>query len=59
MTPTESLATIGWSIRECARRIGKPENTVRSWHHRDTWPPDVEAWLDRVARAVVALPPPG
>lgn len=58
MHPTQSLDAIGWTLGELARRLGKPEATIRTWKHRDSWPQAVVAWLDQVAAAVQSVPAP-
>lgn len=58
MTPTESLATIGWTLAELARQGGYPVPTVKSWYRRGSWPPRVTAWLAELAAAHIALPGP-
>ena len=48
-----------WSAKECARRIGRDETTLRSWRRKDRGPPyhrvegriyykpeDVSLWLN-------------
>ncbi len=56
----QRLATIGWGERHFAKLVRKPYSTVRRWLDGTArMPAEVDAWLDRVARAVEALPPPG
>lgn len=61
-----ALATLGWSARELARRLGRPEGTVGQWHkpgRPDNPPWAVADWLRRAAAAHAAWvrdnPPPG
>lgn len=52
MTLPQSLDLIGWSVREFARRIGKPEDTVRAWVRRDNAPAWAVQYAEHVAQAV-------
>lgn len=66
MTPLSAiLARIGWTVPHLAGRLGLPHQTVYRWHSgRNTRgnpcsaPADVIAWLERVAAAIEAEPPP-
>jgi len=60
MTPHQQrLAIIGWGERHFAKLLGRSYSTVRRWLDGTArMPPEIEAWLDQVARAVAALPPP-
>lgn len=52
MTPADLpgvLASIGWSRRELARRMGITEGAVRCWVRV---PPDIANWLLRIVKAV-------
>jgi transcriptional regulator with XRE-family HTH domain len=54
-----ALATIGWSQRELARRLGIDEATVRRWARSATpVPRPVAAWLRQAAAWHAAHPPP-
>lgn len=58
MTPAEmheTLARVGWSRREFARRIGLSEGAVRQWV---TVPQDVATWLRRLAVIAEQAPAP-
>ncbi|WP_366925314.1 terminase gpP N-terminus-related DNA-binding protein [Acidiphilium sp. 20-67-58] len=55
MTLPETLRLIGWSVREFARRIGKPEDTVRAWVRRDNAP----AWAGVVVTRKTGQPASG
>jgi hypothetical protein len=64
MTPDRlraCLASLGWSIRELARRLGMSETLVRrrGWLDAEgTIPPAVAAWLERIVRTIEANPHP-
>lgn len=59
MTLPAALAAIGWTRPELARRLGVDTSTVANWvHGRYRTPPDVLAWLMRLAVYVQAWPPP-
>lgn len=59
MTPATlavTLARIGWSRRELARRLGyRSEASIRQWR---TVPTDVAAWLIVLADAIDGMPSP-
>lgn len=62
MTPEafkHHLATLGWSQRELAQRLGRPNNTIHRWASgAQAIPPEVALWLTTLARLVAANPPP-
>jgi transcriptional regulator with XRE-family HTH domain len=62
MSPTErraAIAAIGWSQRGLADRLGFDEGWVRRWM-RDGCeaPPEVDAWLAKLAAFHTENPPP-
>jgi len=65
MTPLPALlARIGWTQAELARRVGKSPETVGQWMRATLTrhgtpvrtPPDVLAWLHKVAERVESEP---
>lgn len=61
MTP-DRLATclrlLGWSNHHLAHLLGVTENRVRRWLGGNPIPPEVGPWLDALAAAHNANPPP-
>ena len=54
-----ALATIGWSGRALAGRLGCDEKLVRLWlADRLPTPPPIGRWLASVAKAIDRLPVP-
>lgn len=62
MTPTHlrhCIDTIGWSQRQLARVLDRHEGTVRQWARGSVQiPGEVAAWLEALAAAHEANPPP-
>jgi transcriptional regulator with XRE-family HTH domain len=62
MTPKalkQHLTQLGWSQRELASRLGRPNNTVHRWASgAQPIPSEVALWLAALARALAANPPP-
>lgn len=55
----ECLWVIGWPQRLLARRMGWSEGSVRQWFRGGAnAPPELDAWLERRAAAMLADPPP-
>ena len=53
------LAVIGWSGHELARRMGRPQTTVRRWTTGEApVPPDVAACVETLAACHRAHPAP-
>lgn len=62
MTPARlhaCLATLDWTRRGLARRLGRTEGNVRQWlRGGGSMPYDVAAWLERLAQFHEGNPPP-
>jgi hypothetical protein len=62
MNPTRRrwcIERLGWSQRGLAAFLGFDESTVRRWMRDGSdAPPEVDAWLERRAQAMVDDPPP-
>jgi transcriptional regulator with XRE-family HTH domain len=62
MTPKafkQHLTILGWSQRELASRLGRPNNTIHRWASgAQPIPPDVALWLAALACLIAANPPP-
>lgn len=62
MTPErfrECLDAIGWTGRELARRLEVDERQVRRWSSGSEMPQRVADWIEALAEAHQANPPPG
>ena len=60
MTPLATYrATLGWPLREVARRLGCDPNLCQRWEAGTArTPPAVLAWLRALAHCVERHPPP-
>ncbi len=63
MTPTErreALALLHWTQRGLAAVLGYSEGNVRRWFRDPNAiaPAEVDEWLARIARSMLANPPP-
>lgn len=55
----DRLAVIGWSLRQLSVRLGCDETRVRRWAAgQQQIPPNVAAWLEKLAEAHEAAPMP-
>lgn len=53
------LSTLGWSVRDLARRLGRHQTTVARWANAiSPVPGDVAAWLETLAAFHIAHPAP-